>query len=412
MEILYPIARIIVWYETLMNRIRAMFAEDRRILDAPYSKQPILLLALFEKGVLRDDIKNLLHCAKAYGAYTLCVNTAKFDDPFSYSSLIDCYIERFNHGRDFGSYRAGFLHIYGNKWDQLCPRILMLNDSVFYTSRGLSEFLSSMYETDMEVLGATENHEIEHHLGSFCLSLSQSSLSSDTLKSYWMNYRNTDYRPAVIKYGEMGLTRTLKETVSSPEKIGALYSTLAYMHAIANDRELLRKSVELARRSERVRWPRFDIKSFVIDLLQRNGVQSGADVDIKAKDLYARDGSPRLHLTGDYDSMVVTLGEWFKVSRSRLEELIKEPLIDVLVGIFNQGSQIHQNAAVLVYMGLPIVKLDGVYRGLFSIRDVNQIADLLSESDSLRLKRQLLSKPYGGDVLFGWKLAAFLRWLI
>jgi hypothetical protein len=69
-------------------------------------------LALYEKGRLRSDIENLLITAKSLGMYVLAVNTLKVHNPDGLKDKIDCYIERPNFGRDFGSYQTGFLHIY------------------------------------------------------------------------------------------------------------------------------------------------------------------------------------------------------------------------------------------------------------------------------------------------------------
>lgn len=412
LELLYPIARVIVGYEVLVNRLRALFEEERLIYDKPYEGQPILLLALYEQGTLREDIVNLLSCAKAYGVYTLCVNTSRLVEPKAFSQFIDSYIERYNHGRDFGSYRSGFLHIHNRGWEQDCPRLLMLNDSVFYTERGLRVFLRVMFETEKEVLGATENHEIQHHLGSFCLSLANSVLEHPAFKSYWRAYRNTDYRPAVIKKGEMALTKLLKDVVSSPQSLQSLYNASVYMRAIAQDHALLAKSIELVRQSERVRWPRFDPKRFVLDMLSRFGVADAGELRLEAPDRIEGLDWPQFHLVRDYESMVSVLDEWVKAGRAHVEQSIREPLIDALVSVFDQGSQIHQNAALLVYMGLPTVKLDGVYRGLFSVADVERITGLLNGSDATRLQGQLLAKPYGGDSLSGWRRVAFQKWLI
>jgi hypothetical protein len=412
LELLYPVARVFVGYENLANRLRAIFEKDRLVLDKPYAGQPILLLALYEQGVLREDIVNLLKCVKASGVYVLCVNTSRLEGPATYFELMDGYIERYNHGRDFGSYRSGFLHINSRGWGRECPRLLLLNDSVFYTERGIKEFLAAMYETDKEVLGATENHEIEHHLGSFCLSLANSVLTHPAFKDYWRTYRNTDYRPAVIKKGEMALSRLLKDVVSSPQSIQALYNAASYMQALSHDQAFLEKSVELVRLSERVRWPRFDPKGFILDMLNRYGVVEAGQSQDEAVNMIEDRVWPGFDSVSDYESMVTVLDEWVKMGRARVVQSIREPLIGVLVSVFSQGSQIHQNAALLVHMGLPIVKLDGVYRGLFSAADVKRIAGLLNDSDAARLREQLLSKPYGGDCLAGWRQVAFRKWLI
>ena len=58
-----------------------------------------------------------------------------------------------------------------------------------------------------------------------------------------------------------------------------------------------------------------------------------------------------------------------------------------------RGSQIHQNAAALLDLGLAIVKLDGMYRGMFNAADVRKICRLLSPGDGRALERLLLSGP-------------------
>lgn len=205
---LYPAARMIVACQSGLQRIKTINEKQVVHIEREYKDQPIILLALYQKGRLRPDIMRLLHVAKAQGLYVIGVNTLKLKDPDALRGLVDCYIERPNFGRDFGSYKSGFLHVFSRKWDKTCPRLIMLNDSVFYSTRGLEKFINDLSTSDVEVLGGTENYEIEYHLGSFCISMAQSVLRSARLKSYWNSYRLTDVRPVVIKQGEMRLSRT------------------------------------------------------------------------------------------------------------------------------------------------------------------------------------------------------------
>jgi hypothetical protein len=77
-----------------------------------------------------------------------------------------------------------------------------------------------------------------------------------------------------------------------------------------------------------------------------------------------------------------------------------------------QGSQIHQNAATLLRMGLPFVKLDGLYRGAFNIYDMVNITSQMTAGEAEELRRLLMVRPYGGGTLTGWKRAAFMRGLV
>lgn len=123
---------------------------------------------------------------------------------------IDCYIERYNYGRDFASYQKGFTYINQRGWSDICPRLLMVNDSVFYSVKHNRGFLAEMLSSTVSVLGATENHEVAHHLGSFCIAFSGDVLRNERFRKYWDSYQPTDIRPAVIRRGEMELSETLR----------------------------------------------------------------------------------------------------------------------------------------------------------------------------------------------------------
>lgn len=73
--------------------------------------QCILLLALFEKGRLRNDIEALIQSAKKLNFYIVGVNTMQLNSSVDLKNLFDLYIERSNYGRDFGSYKDGIMHL-------------------------------------------------------------------------------------------------------------------------------------------------------------------------------------------------------------------------------------------------------------------------------------------------------------
>jgi hypothetical protein len=115
----------------------------------------------------------------------------------------------------------------------------MLNDSLFYSKANLAAFLEQMITTDIEVLGATENHEIEHHLGSFCISFDQSILQQPHFRRYWARYSNTDVRPKVIKRGEMELSKTLRRCVSSQDQFTAHFNLTWLSNYLKSDQDIL-----------------------------------------------------------------------------------------------------------------------------------------------------------------------------
>ena len=61
---------------------------------------------------------------------------------------------------------------------------------------------------------------------------------------------------------------------------------------------------------------------------------------------------------------------------------------------------------------MPIVKLDVLYRGVLSVRDIEEIANQLLEEERSLFLYQMHSRPFGSDTLTGWRRAAFNQGLI
>ena len=108
-----PYIYLYLYTQSFKNYIISLFKEDVVYTNANYNDQPILLLALFEKSYLRKDIIRLLEISKKVGLYVVAVNTKKLTDnnKAAHSALIDTYIEKYNYGRDFGSYKTFLIKV-------------------------------------------------------------------------------------------------------------------------------------------------------------------------------------------------------------------------------------------------------------------------------------------------------------
>lgn len=410
---LYPAARIIVGAQSEYQRVKTLGKSPKIHFEEGYDGQPIMLLALYQKGRLRPDLIRLLRAAKAQGLYVLGVNTLKLQQPEELRGLVDCYIERSNFGRDFGSYKTGFLHLFSRRWEGTCPRLVMLNDSVFYASRGLDKFIDELATSRTEVLGGTENYEIEYHLGSFCISMAQSVLKADRFKAYWKGYRLTDVRPVVIKRGEMKLSKTLKRCVSMPSEFRALYSSDRFLNEIKSNPDLQNVMIRDSRTSTLLHWQRFGTDSVTKLLAGRfigRRFSLGEKVDISI-DTPVKELNEEVLITGREDFARYLLRHVPEHS-DNFDEILTDALSAVASEVFMEGSQIHQNAAVLLEIGLPIIKLDGLYRGMFNNYDVLRLQKKLNDTEARELSAILLERPFGGSTLIGWKKAAFLVGLI
>ncbi|NLC36930.1 MAG: hypothetical protein GX772_10905 [Alcaligenaceae bacterium] len=400
-----------LFLSSMRNGLRSRGKKDVVHFSAPYAGQKILLLALYQKGRIRDDVLALLRAAKSLGVYVIGVNTLKLSAPDDYRDYLSCYIERFNFGRDFGSYKAGFSYIYSQEHAAHCPRLLMLNDSVFFSEKHVLKFLKEMLESDFEVLGATENHEVEYHLGSFCIAMSHAVLNSGKIREYWRNYKCSDVRPQVIKRGEMGLTKALRAAVASPDSIGALYDVTYAVNKLRSDPELFEAVATLSRCSPTF-WPTFSFSEvsralygkYLHRKLPTDEIAEGDEDSVETVGLGA--------LASGFKQVALGLEPGPVNEDGPLEELVNRKIISDFAASFSRGSQIHQNGPFLHRMGLAIIKIDGLYRGVFNSEDVEMIAEDLVPEQRDSFRRIMYARQPGDISYFGWKRSAFNRGLI
>ncbi len=415
-RVIYPAAYMYLSVQSRVNQIKDLFKSDNVIYAAPYGGQKVVLMALYQKGELRADVAHVLACAKEQGAYVICVNTLKLKLPERYSGVIDCYIEKYNFGRDFSSYKSGFSYIYKQSIGDECERVLMINDSVYYSKNKSDKFVRDMLSSSCEVLGGTENFEFEHHMGSFCISFSGGIIRAKKFKKYWQAYKNSDVRPVVIKRGELELSRMLKRCVSSPDNFRSLYDLTRASMYIKDNPAVLDEIIKLSRSPDNKTFKGFsfsDISQKVVSKYLHNsasltGVESfNADLeDLGALDVYYAQS------VEDYFNFIFSsIVNGAAVSDS-LRATINEEFATSFLELFIKGSPIHLSAIFLHRLGLPLIKLDGLYRGAFIVRDVEVIAGELAPEEGEAFRRLLYARPFGCDTLFGWKRAAFERGLI
>ncbi len=381
--------------------------------EEPYGGQRILFVALFQKGALRADVKEVMASAKQKGIYVLAVNSLALDMPEDLRAICDCYVERYNFGRDFGSFKWGFCHMIKEGHLRDCPRLLMINDSVFFSRKRISSFLDEVFSTDGEVIGATENYEINHHLGSFCIAISGNVLRHKRFQSYWKNYWLTDVRPVVIQRGEMGLSKVLRRCVSSSEEFRALYDSNRY-------REFLRQTnapqlehiIGMARSCDHTPAKRFSLVEELMDFEETYSLSLVGENNVQFDASSINDLVQNRFIVSKYSDLSEVLNTRLIGDKTFDPAFLREYIIARMVDNFRQHSQIHQNSCILLFMGLPIIKLDCVFRGILNMLDVDKILDLLEPDEAEELQRILYGRPFGGDVLFGWKRNAFMRGLI
>lgn len=366
----------------------------------------IVLFALYEKDVLRKDVKNALKELYELDCTIVLVNSRKLSEASrnELTQWTTAYIERPNYGRDFGSYKDGMLWIYKNLKPEVIDveRLLILNDSVFYTRANLRSFFTSLVNTQRPVYGATMNFQIIPHIGSFCLSLSSSIFQHKDFKKFWRKYRKTDLRAHTIKYGELELSKLLTRISPSDPALNVMFTGDAVIRQLMNDDELLKTVHEANRQSNRAgRAIRNNVR---VERIRMDHLSDfyGSDTIVE------NDGSEdRFSFAATFEDGFEAFSRGVAGNRENLARIYKKSMIALIGNDFERESQIHRNATILPYLGCAIVKLDLEFRGIIDAYDRLTICNALDPDEAEDLARLLSSRPWGEYNFTGWRLSAF-----
>lgn len=378
----------------------------------------VMLLALYEKHALRNDTLELLKEAKRNNIFIIGVNTLRLEKDNYPLDLIDVYIERDNYGRDFGSYKAGMKYFFESNFQEKCERLLIINDSVFFSKNTLADFVHNLFETNIEVLGATENSQHSHHLGSFCISVAGKITRNKKFKDFWYDYKSSNVRPLVIKRGEFGLSKLLKSLVSSEQHFKSLFNVSFMERKLSTDDEFYKSYYYYRREGERS-WANKSItqllandeiiSSYYYQYLLEHGKPEEATL--------VRTEAAQASKTRNLDSYaernkvdyldVVNFFESYHHEKPLLNDQFKQRLISLYLDEFTLGSQIHINCLALHKCGLPIIKLDLMFRCVCSMNDIIKLRDQLDESQREEFMTLILARLCGDKFLVGLNRLAY-----
>jgi len=423
---------------SIKGKIKWFFSQKYKVIKSEdlQDKKNIVLFAMYQKDVFRRDVINLLKTLKENNIYVIGVNTQKIkkDSIGEIDKYFDVYINRYNYGRDFGSYKLGFQKIIFQKLaNRDFDRVLMINDSVFYSSKNLNFFVNEMLGSEFEVAGATENFDVQHHLGSFCIKMDKKIIDNKKFKKFWNSYVVNDVRPNIIKKGELGLSKCLKSCVTNEADFGAVFGSKLLMKKLIdeNDKYLFSNIKALTRQNQNVHWKTFTVQD-MFGLINQNifnkyHIQNTAKSSSTNITMTGSDSSSEMSSINtisqaerDKSSMVFSLDDLTVFLRQNLAEFdeekhgkdILEKIAHYWYLVFREGSQVHQNAALLLYFGCSIVKMDGTLRGFWTSKEIEPMADFMNVEDFSDLSQRLYSKNNLGESLIGWRHVAFLKGFI
>lgn len=410
---------IYIYYSILSVRdnIRTRKYSDIKI-KSDFAGGKVMLIALYEKSKLRNDTLEILKEAKKNNIFIIAVNTLRLEEHNYPLDLADVYIERDNYGRDFGSYKAGMKYFFDSGFQDKCQRLLIINDSVFFSKKGLPEFIQNLFNSDIEVLGATENSQHSHHLGSFCISVSDKIIRNPKFKEFWENYKNSNVRPLVIKRGEFGLSKALKSMASSEQNFKSIFNVAFMEKKLKSDDELYQNYYYYRREGESA-WRNKTVTGLIasdeiltsyynrhVTLAQR-----AEKLAIPASYINKYNVTPQEYEKNE-PRKVDYLGaiDFFKNKAHDeivLDAQFKQRLISIYLDEFTLGSQIHINCLALHNCGLPIIKLDLMFRCVCNMNDILKLRDQLDESQREEFMTLMLSRLCGDKFLIGINRIAY-----
>lgn len=415
-QLIYPNAYTIVRAKDFNQRLKSYFHKSKVMEFTEFrSGQKIALVAIWEFEDLRTDISHLLQELKSRDFYIVLVNNGTINAS-SIPNTVAVYIERFNYGMDFGCYKDGIQYLRKGKKLENAEKLLILNDSVYYLQDFIGNGLDLILKSDLDAVGFTENFDYTHHLGSFSILFSKKVLNSHKFIAFWVKFRKSNIRTKNIRYGELKLSEEVRKSIP-PQKFGAIWGVSKISTSVEKP-EQLHSALLLVNRGLISTWKKLSWQFISKSLLEERLVFP-FDMSKRGDSIIQHTNSGKvndLHFeyVDNYDDVLRILSKF--ASGTRSAELENEVFIRAKgfwVGVVSSGSGIHQNNNLLVSFGCPLVKLDLIYRGAFKYEDAERMFMQISNQVDKDLIRNILySRAYGGDVLHGWKRAAFNRGLI
>ena len=204
---------------------------------SPLGSDTIVLFVYYEPtGFVSSSVQRVLRALRNAGAdtYLICNHDLSEEQSTFFSSTVHSVIRRGNQGFDFGAWKDAVEFAVEQ---QMSPRrIVFLNDSVFFGSTGLDEFVTRLLSHSHDAIAAYENWGEDHHLQSFALSVAGEIFESTEFRSFWAGYVPISNRLHAIETGEKHLSRAVMSVARSSSVI---YPAAHLYTAILESREPL-----------------------------------------------------------------------------------------------------------------------------------------------------------------------------
>lgn len=299
------------------------------------------ILVIYSNGSLPIFIRSVIGAFERSEFDLVVVSNGLLDADVKADLIGRCclLIERANVGRDFGGYQDG-ITIVQRKFPQL-QKLLLANDSVIYLPHGLDDLIAEL-AGEGEITGVSEIFEHHYHVASFLVSFGRAVLDSAAFRDFWIRYRPVGTRRWAILRGEGALTARL---VAAGFRTRVLYQT-----------DMLRRRLE--------RLP--------ADRLLDEARSLPARAYRELKQMWSG-------VEGVGSAAAGTAG-----------------IAADIAGAIHARNQMHYGGFLFRrHLGLPVIKRDLVYRGIYSLPDVlDNITDIEAPlRDAIAIDFQARPKP-------------------
>jgi hypothetical protein len=175
----------------------------------------VAIFATSHNGIYPAFFLNLFKALKQARIDVLIISNRDLSDDVIEQLRPHCrwLLIRENIGRDFGAYADAIRFLSKQNLSQ--ERLFLFNDSLFYRDEGLVEQLIDPMRGHA-FSAATVSQVPLLHAQSFCVSFGKTLLEHPAFRAYWEKYRPIDTRRWAISRGELGLSVALTSAGFKP----------------------------------------------------------------------------------------------------------------------------------------------------------------------------------------------------
>lgn len=358
-----PLAEFLMrlWYR-LDPRVYSERMRLRSITAGKLDKksQKYAVLVIYTNSPLASFTANLIDAIGRSPINLVIVANGSITPLLRAQLLESCYvlIERANIGRDFGAYKDAVSVLMRSEKD--IDRLILMNDSMFFFQRGLGKLIADL-DGEAEFIGLTEVFEYHYHVQSFLLSFGFHAVRSRAFAKFWKQYRPIGTRRWSIHRGEVGLTRHMTKAGFRPHILFQAAQLIPHLRP-RPVREVL-ESVRLL--------PSYCRPALYREFNKFIGTEGFSVADFEAISQGVRPLTPGARPGGlpAISGQLETMDRWnFEIFGNRL------------IGLIAKRNQVHVGGFLFMkYLGLPAIKRDVFYRGVYSLEEVYRILSDFNE---------------------------------